>query len=141
MQTNEEILRQKIALGWIASLLLLATTLEAMMLQGLFTEADFFALRTDPGYEGLVLLKVFSAVYVLMAMGVYVFESRRFFRWIAVVVSIFLFFMLLLHHLSHWYFGQRPTLGSHVMDVMHHLSMGWVVWNSIRWARVPRTTN
>jgi hypothetical protein len=139
MKHSEESLRQQIALGWVASLTLLATTLIGMMLQGMFTETDFIGLRTDPGYQGLFMLKLLSGIYVFTAIGVYAFGSSRFFRWIALIAAILMFLLMVMHHLSHWVAGQRLGIMSHVMDVLHHVSMGWVVLNSIRWVRAPKT--
>lgn len=141
MKHSEESLAHQIALGWIASLAVLATTLLSMALLGMLAEADFLALRKDPGYDGVFLLKILSAIYVFTAIGIYAFGSRRLFRWVAVAVAILAFLLMVMHHLSHWVAGERNGLMSHLMDVIHHISMGWVILNSWRWARLPRKTS
>jgi hypothetical protein len=138
MKHSEESLAHQIALGWIASLAVLAVTLLSMALYGMFSEADFLALRKDPGYEGVFVLKILSAVYVFTVIGIYAFGSRRIFRWVATVTAILMFLLMVLHHLSHWVAGERIGLMSHLMDVLHHISMGWVILNSWRWARLAR---
>ena len=138
MKHSEESLAHQIALGWIASLAILTTTLLSMALFGMFSEADFLALRKDPGYDGVFLVKILSAVYLFAAIGVYAFGSSRIFRWVATSVAIVAFLLMVLHHLSHWVAGERVGLMSHLMDVLHHVSMGWVILNSLRWARLPR---
>lgn len=138
MKHSEESLAHQISLGWIASFALLAMTLIGMILQGMLSEVDFLGLRKDPGFEGVILMKILSGIYVLTAIGVYTFGSSRFFRWVAVALAIVMFVFMVLHHLGHWVAGERIGVMSHVMDVLHHLSMGWVVLNSIRWARLPR---
>ncbi|QDS16143.1 MULTISPECIES: hypothetical protein [Xanthomonas] len=138
MKHSEESLAHQIALGWIASLAILATTLLSMALFGMFSEADFIALRQDPGYDGVFVLKILSAVYLFSAIGVYAFGSSRIFRWVETSTAILAFLLMLLHHLSHWVAGQRIGLMSHLMDVLHHVSMGWVILNSLRWARLSR---
>jgi len=142
MQNNDGWIRQQIALGWIASLLILSLTLGTMLLQGLLSDAALLALSSDPGQHGLNFIKWVAGVYVLMAIGVYSLDARRrWIRWLFVAVSIVMLLLFVLHHLSHWVFGQRPDLLSHVMDVHHHVAMGWVVYNSVRWVRALPTAS
>ncbi len=137
---NEESLRQQISLGWIAALLVLTIGLEAMIIQGLFTDQDLLALRVDPGSSGLTILKYLSAIHVVMAIAVYTPVVRfGFARWAFVGVAGLMLVVFVLHHLSHWVFGQRPDFTSHVMDLLHHLTMGWVLYNSIRLRRIWRS--
>lgn len=136
MRTNEESLRQQVALGWIASLVILTTTLAAMLLNGVLSDAGLLGLHADPGYAGLNFLKYVSGIYLLMAIGAFALPGKRFIRWIFVGIAALMLLLLVLHHLSHWVFGQRSDFLSHLMDLEHHVAMGWVVYNSVRWARL-----
>ena len=136
---NQESLRQQISIGWIASLLILTVGLEALIVQGLFTDEDLLALRVDPGGPGLVILKYLCAIYVCMAIAVQTPAVRFAFARCALVgFAGLIWVVFVLHHLSHWFYGQRPDFTSHVLDLLHHLTMGWVLYNSIRLSRVWR---
>lgn len=140
---DSALLRTKIAIGWVTSLLVQTIVLVMMVTHSLLTEVatNFRSLQFDPGKQALRLLVYLVLLYALMPVYVYTvdrFRSRAF-RWVAVALAVLGFLFQLLHHLSHWYFGQRPDFTSHVMDLIIHAVGIWVIVNSIRWARVPST--
>jgi hypothetical protein len=81
------------------------------------------------------------ALYALMPVYVHLVHGLRvrLFRWIAVIPAVLGFSYLLLHHLSHWRVGQRPDFTSHVFDLVLHVVALWVIMNTIKWAKFPRT--
>lgn len=140
--TTADLLPAKIALGWIASLLVQTIVMVMMIVETLLREAStgFRSLHIDPGTQGLRMLVYAVAFYALMPVYVFAVRSLRppAFRWIAVAASFAGFMFLLLHHLSHVFFHQRPDFTSNVMDLTLHVIGLWVIVNSIRWARVAR---
>ena len=132
-------LTTKISLGWTISLLAQTIVLLMMVVHSLLTEVatNFRSLKGDPGRQGLVIITYMVAVYALMPLYVFFVDKykSRALRWIGVGAAVFAFLFQLLHHLSHLYFGQRPTFTSHVMDLVIHTVGIWVIVNSIRWAR------
>jgi len=139
MQSPDESLRNQIALGWTMMLLVLAFVFEFMTIESILMDNNFATLRLDPG-ESTKWLVYLVALYALMPVYVHLVHgmSTRLFRWGAVALASLGFLFFLLHHLSHWQFGQRPDLSSHVLDLVLHLIGLWVVVNSVRWARIPR---
>jgi hypothetical protein len=136
---RDESLRTQIALGWITNLLIGCLMFTFMIMESALADNAFRALRRDPGVEGLKFLVYMVPFYTLMPVYVYAVGGlrSRVFRWIAVVMAALGLFFFLLHHLSHWYFGTRPDLSSHVLDLSLHAIGIWVLVNSIRWARLP----
>lgn len=141
MQSEEESLRGRIALGWVMQLLVVVIMLQFMIFASVYMDDNFRSLRRDPGVLGLRTLTYIFALYALMPIYVHLVHGLRprLFRWIAVAVAALAFVYFLLHHLSHVQFGERPDFTSHVFDlVLHGISL-WVIFNSIRWARFPST--
>jgi hypothetical protein len=138
MHASGESLRHQVALGWVMQLLMLITMFQMMTVNSILADTNFQTLRKDPG-KSLAWLVYLLAIYALMPMVVYLVDGLRprVFRWLAVALSCLGFLFFLLHHLGHWYMGQRPTFGSHVLDLSLHLNSLWVIVSSIRWARVP----
>jgi hypothetical protein len=141
MQLREESLRSQIALGWAINLAIMSIMLGFMILQSILTEAEsgFRSLHFDPGRSGAKWLVFVIALYALMPAYVSLVNGLRprIFRWIAVALAAVGLVFFLLHHLSHWYFGQRPDFSSHVLDLTLHLIGLWVLVNSVRWAKLP----
>lgn len=137
MHLREESLRSQIAIGWATALIVLAIMLENMILESIFKDNNFKALRYDPGVNGMKMMLFVLGLYALMPMLVSLANnlSTRIVRWLAVAVTALMFLFFAFHHLAHWYYGERPSPSSHVLDVSHHLLMLWVLVNSIRWAR------
>lgn len=140
MQSREESLRHQIALGWVLKLLVEAIILIFMIIASTLQDNDFFAIRVDPGQSirWMVYLIAISALMPIYVHSVHGLRPRVF-RWLAVAVAAVSFFFFLLHHLSHWQAGQRPDLSSHVLDLVLEVVSLWVVVQSLRWARSPRT--
>lgn len=141
MQSAEESLRGRIALGWVMQLLVVVIMLQFMIYASVFMDDNFRSLRRDPGVLGLQTLVYIFGVYALMPIYVHLVHGMRirFFRWIAVAVAALAFVYFLLHHLSHVQRGERPDFTSHVFDLVLHLISLWVIVNSVRWAKFPRT--
>jgi steroid 5-alpha reductase family enzyme len=143
MHTEELSLRSQIALGWIAILLVGSMVFNFAIIQSLLTEVDkrFRTLRFDPGIEGMKILVFPVAFYALMPVYVFLVNDGRsrvrVFRWLAVSFAAVGFVFNLLHHLQHWYFGQKPDFSAHVPDLAIHVLGLWVLVNSVRWARLP----
>ena len=133
----------QIALGWIACLLVLLGQITYMMLEGMLTEASqyFVSLHFDPGQSGLKMIIFMVPYYALMPVYVSIVSGlrSRLFRWLAVASASVALVFGILHHLSHWYGGQRPNFSSHVIDLTLHIIGSWVVFNSIKWAKLPPT--
>ena len=141
MAFEEESLRGRIALGWAINLILVTIMLLFMTIDSILMDDSFRALRMDPGRQGLRLLTYVLALYALMPVYVHLVHGlkTRLFRWIGVALACVGFVYFLLHHLSHWNFGQRPDFTSHVFDLVFHVVSLWVMFNSVRWAKFPRT--
>lgn len=139
MQSEEESLRGRIALGWVMQLLVVVIMLLFMAYASVFMNDDFRSLFRDPGVLGLRTLVYILAFYTLMPIYVHLVHGARprLFRWIAVAAGALAFVYFLLHHLSHVQRGERPDFTSHVFDLVHHVVSLWVVVNSVRWARFP----
>ena len=141
MELQEERLRAEIGLGWIANLLVLTVMLSMMITNSLLTEVDtkFRSLRYDPGRSGLRMLVFLVALYALMP--VYVSLVRRLrpraWRWVAVGAAAFGVLFLVFHHLAHWRNGDRADFNSHVLDITLHVIGLWVLFNSVKWAKLP----
>jgi hypothetical protein len=139
MQSKEDGLRTRIALGWTLELVLFAIMLLFSTIESILMDNGFATLRLDPG-ESIKWLVYIVAFYALMPIYVFsIHELRtRIGRWVAVGLAVVGFVYFLLHHLSHWQIGQRPTFSSHVLDLTFHALGIWVIASSIRWARFPR---
>jgi len=140
MQSREESLRHQIALGWVLKLLVEAIMFIFMIIASILQDNDFFAIQADLGQSihwmvYLIAINALMPIYVHSVHGL----RLRLFRWGAVAVAVLGFVFLLLHHLSHWQAGQRPDLSSHVLDLVIEVVSLWVVVQSVRWARFPRT--
>jgi hypothetical protein len=140
MQSREESLRHQIALGWVLKLLVEAITLLFMTITSILQDNDFFTLKGDPGQSihWMVYLIAVSALMPIYVHSVHGLRPRLF-RWVAVAVAALSFVFYLLHHLGHWQAGQRPDLSSHVLDLVMEVVSLWIVVQSVRWARAPRT--
>lgn len=136
MKTNSQY-PTRIALGWITVLVLLLVLLTTMIVFSAFDNDGFTMLRKDPGRVGLRQMTFLVALYAIMPILVYAFDRVRFagLRWMMVAFAGANFFYLLLHHLSHWQGGERPTLGSHMIDIAINIVGVWLIYNSVRWAR------
>jgi len=141
MAFEEESLRGRIALGWVINLVLVTITLLFVTIESILMDDSFRSLRIDPGLQGLASMTYIMAVYGLMPVYVHLVHGlrMRLFRWIAVAMAGLAFVYFLLHHLSHWRIGQRPDFTSHVLDLTLHVVAIWVLVNSVRWAKFPRT--
>ena len=141
MGFEEESLRGRIALGWVINLLLVTIALLFGTIDSILMDDAFRSLRIDPGTRGLVTLTYILSFYALMPVYIHLVHGIRFrlFRWIAVALSIFGFIYFLLHHLSHWRIGQRIGMTSNMFDLALHIVALWVIVNTIKWARFPRT--
>jgi hypothetical protein len=140
MQSSEEGLRSQIALGWAMMLLVVIIMFLFATIESILMDNNFATLRMDPG-DSLKWLVYLIGFYALMPVYVNVVHGlkTRLFRWAAVVVAVLGFLFFLLHHLSHWQIGQRPDLSSHVLDLTLHVISLWVIVNSVKWARFPRS--
>jgi hypothetical protein len=127
----------RIALGWITILILLLVMLAMMIVFSAFDNDGFTMLRRDPGRVGLRQMSFLVAAYAVMPILAYAIDRLRFaaLRWMMVAFAGANFFYLLLHHLSHWQGGERPTLGSHMIDLAIDAVGLWLIYNSVRWAR------
>ena len=140
MDDKDANLRNQIALGWVLMLLVLTLTTAIMIIQSSFMDNNFRDLKIDPGPRSLSFLVFVFGIYVVMPIYVYVVHSFRVpaMRWVAVAFSVLILLFFLLHHTAHWVHGERTSLSSHVMDVLHHIVAIWVLVNSIRWSRAAR---
>lgn len=127
----------RIALGWLTIMFLMLVMLVTMIVYSAFDNDGFTMLRRDPSRVGLRQLSYLVAGYSLMPMLVYAIDGMRFafLRWLMVAFASANFFYLALHHLSHWVAGERPTLGSHALDIALDVVSLWLIYNSVRWAR------
>ena len=136
---KEETLHTQIALGSITVLVVLCWMLVFMITESALADNNFRSLHRDPGRDTLGIIVYLVPFYALMPIYVYWARHLRFrlFRWIAVVMAGLGVIFWVLHHLSHWQFGQRPTFSSHVVDLTLHAVGLWVFVKSIKWARLP----
>lgn len=132
-------LATQIAMGWTVSLLVQTIAFMLMVVASLLKEAstNFRSLHFDPGTQGLRLLPYLAAYFALMPFYVYIVDRRRSraLRWLEVAAAVIGGLFLLLHHLSHLYFGQRPDFSANVIDLTLHLISLFIIIKSIRWAR------
>jgi hypothetical protein len=127
----------RIALGWLTIMILLLVSLVTTIVFSAFDNDSFTLLRRDPGRIGLRQMSYLVSIYALMPMLAYAIDRTRFAaaRWLLVAFASANCFYLLLHHLSHWQLGERPTFGSHVVDLAISAVGLWLIYNSVRWAR------
>jgi len=139
MDSRGESLRNLIALGWVMNGVALANSFAFMIIDASVMSNNFRSIRIDPGATARYLVFLI-ALYPLMPIYVHAVHGlrSRAFRWVGVGLAVLGFVFFLLHHLSHWTQGQRPALSSHVFDVAIEIISLWVVYTSVRWARVPR---
>ncbi|HBL28028.1 MAG TPA: hypothetical protein DD490_14425, partial [Acidobacteria bacterium] len=116
--TQEENLRNQIALGWVLELLILTVMLLFATIESILMDNNFMTLRLDPG-QSIKWMVYLVAVLALMPACVFLVHGWRLRpgRWVGVVLSVLSFLYFLLHHLAHWEAGQRPDAASHVLDV------------------------
>ena len=133
-----ENLATQVAIGWGLMLVTFALMLTVMVMDNIFANNDFHALRRDPGPGFMPLLLYIFGVYAMMPIYVFIVARSRLkiFRWIALAIAVWFFLFFFMHHLSHWQHGDRPTIASHVIDSMLDVYGVWVIVNSIRWALV-----
>jgi len=100
---------------------------------------NFRYLRMDPGKTGLILLNYIAALYLLMPAAVSIIDpmKSRVGRWICVAITVVIFMYFIAHHAGHWYFGDRQTVTSHLLDVVHHVLSIYVLTRTIQWAKYP----
>lgn len=127
----------RIALGWVTMLMLLLVTLLTMIVFSALDDDGFSSLRKDPGRAGLNMMSFVVAAYAMMPLLTFAIDRMRAtaLRWAMVAFAGANFFFLVLHHLSHWHGGDRPTLSSHMIDIAIHVVGLWLIYNSVRWAR------
>jgi len=141
MELQEESLRTQIALGWLIMLMTLIIMLTTMIISSSFAKDGLAALSVDPGQAGISMLMWIFGIYALMPVYVNIVRGVKSngFRWGAVVIASLMLLYFLLHHTSHWIRGERPGVSSHVLDVVHHVAAVWVIFNSVKWAKLRRT--
>jgi hypothetical protein len=133
---NQENVATQVAFGWGLLLLEMTLSLAVMIVDNIFMSNNFAQLRKDPGPNFMPILLYVFGLYALMPIYVFLVDriGFRLFRWIAVAVGIFMFLFFLMHHVSHWRVGERPTFASHILDLTIDITGLWVAYNSIRWA-------
>jgi len=136
---RETSLRAQIAVGWVTNLLILCMMFVFMITDSALADNGFRALHRDPGFRGLRMLVYMVPYYALMPIYIYWASNYRvrFLRWVAVTTAALGLVFFILHHLSHWHFGQRPDFNSNVLDLTLHGVGLWVLMNSIKWAKLP----
>ena len=137
---REENFPIRISMGWVLMLLILTMVLIVMIMHSIVVVGNFNDLQKDPGRYGMNLIISVLGFYAVMPLFIYIAEKTRIraLRWMMVVfASIFLLFFAL-HHLSHWQFGDRPDVFSHILEMAHHAIAIWVIYLSVRWARAPQ---
>lgn len=140
MQTNRKENRPVyIAMGWISLLLILAVGVMMLMMTSLVTHQTIM-LERDPGVQGVAMITWLFALYAVMPVVVYGADRIDFkpLKWAVVVLTILLLVYFILHQLSHWRFGERPTLTSHALETSHHLVSLWIIYMSVKWALEKR---
>ena len=138
MESRDESLRHRVAHGWTLLLLLQTAMLVFMIVHSVLMDNNFKSLKFDPGTSGLKLISFIFMLYAVMPVYVHLVHGRRsrIWRWVEAVLAMLGFFFLLLHHIAHWYYGQRPTLSSHALDLSIEIVGLWLIVSSIQWARV-----
>jgi hypothetical protein len=136
---REESLCTQIAVASVTALLTLCWMLTFMIVQSALENNAFRDLQRDPGVNGLTSLVYIVPFYALLPVCVFSVRKlkARVFRWIVVAFAGFALVFWILHHLSHWLFGQRPTFSSHVVDLTLHAVGLWMLVNAIKWAKPP----
>ena len=139
MQSKEDRLLNQIALGWVMILLMEVIMLLFGTIDSILMDNNFYSLRMDPG-QSLNWMVYLVAAKALMPIYVHsVHEMKwRALRWVAVAMAAATFVFYLLHHLSHWQYGQRPNFSSHVVDLLIEIIALWVIVGSVRWAKAAR---
>jgi hypothetical protein len=140
MKSNyEENLPIQIAMGWVMLLLILSISLIVLVVQGTIANDSFAVIRQDPGPMGLKLIVFLFAIYAVMPVFVYIANKAdvKFLRWVIAVMGIIFLLFFVLHHISHWQYGDRPDLNSHALEMAHHIIGLWVIYLSVKWARSP----
>lgn len=136
---REESLCTQIAVASVTALVILCWMLVFMIVQSALENNSFRLLQRDPGANGLPMLVYIVPFYSLLP--VYVYAVRRLrtraFRWVVVALAGIAIVFWLLHHLSHWQFGERPTFSSHVVDLTLHAVGIWLLVSAIKWAKSP----
>jgi hypothetical protein len=138
-QSREEDLRHQVALGWVMNGAVLAISFGFMIIESALMNNNFRSVRADLG-GSIGWLVYVVALYPLMPVYIHLVHALRprALRWLAVAVAALGFVFFTLHHLSHWFAGQRLDLRSHAFDVAIEVISLWVLYNSVRWARLPR---
>jgi hypothetical protein len=136
---RDESLRTQISLASITVLLIGCLMFAFMIIESALADNNFRALRRDPGLGALRVLVYFIPFYAFVPLYVYLVGDLRLrvLRWVVVAIAGLGFVFWILHHLSHWYFGGRPTFSSHVIDLCLHTLGLWLLISSIKWARLP----
>jgi hypothetical protein len=139
MKDKNDTLAWQISIGWVTMLALLAIMVVLSILESIYMKNDFGNLWADPGPKGIKSMVFVVAVYALMPVYVSITEPRgsRGYAYLAVAFAFIALFFFVMHHIAHWYYGQRNDLSSHVLDVTHHIVAIWVIINSLKWARRP----
>lgn len=135
--TGRDKLRTQIAIGWVTLLFLLLIMLLFGVILSAFDNDQFSALRSDFGRGVLRVMTYVVGAYALMPLLTFILDASRFqaLRWLMVAFASINFLFMLMHHMSHWHAGQRPTFNSHFLDLTYHAIGLYVLYCSIQWAK------
>lgn len=135
--TDRDNLRTQIAIGWVSLLLLMIIMLLFGVILSAFDNDQFSALRSDFGRDELRAMTYPVGMYALMPLLTFIIDACRFhaLRWLMVASASINFLFMLMHHMSHWHAGQRPTFNSNFLDLTYHALGLYVLYCSIRWAK------
>ena len=126
----------QIAVGWVLLFIGMVFGFSAHILFSIFERNNFATLFDDPGPRAAGrFLYIF---WFISLMPIYTFvvagTTTRAFRWFIVIVAAVLLALSVDHEIGHWRAGERPDFASHVIDLMHHCVLLWLIVVSSRWA-------
>lgn len=135
--TGRDNLRNQVAIGWVTLLLLMVIMLLFGVVLSAFDNDQFSALRSDFGRGVLRAMTYVVGAYALMPLLTFILDACRFhvLRWVMVAFASINFLFMLMHHMSHWHAGQRPTFNSNFLDLTYHAIGLYVLYCSIQWAK------
>ncbi len=131
---NEERWRSLVAQGWTTMLLIFVSNM-VMDIVRASVERKLVNWSDHLGPQGIQVVLVVLTLYAVMPLLVRAISARPFIV-VAVMLTFFMGLFVAAHEVSHITTTRDKPFGIlHILDLLHHVVAGFVMYAGIRWFR------